>query len=162
MVRRRALTLAEAADRLGVKPQRINQMLKAGTLTGPDVGTGRARRGIPRVWESSLEREAQRRAAAAEGGRQRPRKVSKRSVRTRPAEASAILIMKIRLDTAREALRLERQASRRLTRQLADAVAEIAAAQAQSDRLDEIADAYSESLAQLGTPDDPSGISGRA
>jgi hypothetical protein len=41
---------------------------------------------------------------------------------------------------------------------LADAVAEIQAAQAQADRLDEIADGYSEALAQLGTPDDASAV----
>jgi hypothetical protein len=131
-------------------------MLGAGTLAGPDVGPGRAPRGVPRVWESSLKREEQLRATASAEKRSSTRNVSKRSRRTRPAETSAVLMMKIQLDIARDALRAERQASKRLTQQLADAVAEIQAAQAQADRLDQIADGYSDSLAQLGTPDDAS------
>jgi hypothetical protein len=164
MARRRALTLAEAAARLGVKPQRINQMLVTKTLSGPDIGPGRAPRAVPRVWESSLAREEQRRRIASERKANQPARsgnVSKPSRASRPATSAdnaAVLAMKIRLDTARDALREERQANKRLTQQLADAVAEIQAAQEQADRLDEIADGYSESLTQLSTPNDPSRV----
>ena len=41
----------------------------------------------------------------------------------------------------------------------AAAVAEIEAARAQSDRLDDIAEGYSEALAQLIIPDGPEGVS---
>jgi hypothetical protein len=63
--------------------------------------------------------------------------------------------MKIRLDDAREALRYERRANKRLTNVLAAVVAELEAAHAQSDRLDNIAEGYSEALAQLVIPDGP-------
>lgn len=71
----------------------------------------------------------------------------------------AVLQMKVKLDHAREGLRDERRTNRRLTNMLAAAVAEIEAARAQSDRLDDIAEGYSEALAQLIIPDGPEGVS---
>jgi hypothetical protein len=71
----------------------------------------------------------------------------------------AVLQMKVRLDHAREALRDERRANKRLTNMLAAAVAEIEAARAQSDRLDDIAEGYSEALTQLIIPDGPESAS---
>ena len=104
----RALALAEAADRLGVTPQRISQMLRSGDLSGPTVGPGRAPKGVGRVWESSLQQEIDKRGAGS-------RRVGRRStlhdgVQTGPptresAALEAALQMKIRLDDAREALR---------------------------------------------------------
>ena len=75
------------------------------------------------------------------------------------AALEAVLQMKVRLDDAREALRDERQANKRLTNMLAAVVAELKAAHARSDRLDNIAEGYSEALAQLIIPDGPRGAS---
>jgi hypothetical protein len=75
------------------------------------------------------------------------------------AALEAALQMKIRLDDAREALREERQANKRLTSLLAAVVAEMEIARAQSDRLDQIAEGYSEALAQLIIPDGPENAS---
>src|SRR4051794_17722940 len=59
-----ALTLKEAAEQLGVRPQRISQMLADGDLTGPDVPDGgRAPKNMGRVWAQSLNDELQRRAS---------------------------------------------------------------------------------------------------
>lgn len=158
----RALTLAEAADQLGVTPQRISQMLRSGDLSGPTVGPGRAPKGVGRVWESSLQQEIDKRGAGS-------RRVGRRStlhdgVQTGPparesAALEAALQMKIRLDDAREALREERQANKRLTSLLTAVVAEMEIARAQSDRLDHIAEGYSEALAQLIIPDGPGNAS---
>jgi hypothetical protein len=154
----RALTLAEAASRLGVKPQRISQMLRSGDLSGPTVGPGRAPKGVGRVWESSLQHEIDKRLADTRRSR-RPR-TSDGDVQIGPsareaASLEAVLQMKVRLDAAREALREERQANKRLTNMLAAVVAELEAAHAQSDHLDNIAEGYSEALAQLTIPDGP-------
>ncbi len=154
----RALTLAEAAERLGVEPQRISQMLRSGDLSGPAVGPGRAPKGVGRVWESSLQQEIDKRQAGIR--RIRRRTTSDDRVQAGPstresAALEAVLQMKIRLDEAREALREERRANTRLTSMLAAVLAEMEVARAQSDRLDNIAEGYSEALAQLIIPDGP-------
>src|SRR5690349_3308357 len=59
-----ALTIAEAAAALGVKPQRIHQLLRDGRLTGPAVPPGRAPALVGRVWRDSLAAEQKRREAA--------------------------------------------------------------------------------------------------
>lgn len=158
----RALTLAEAAGRLGVKPQRISQMLRSGELSGPTIGPGRAPKGVGRVWEDSLEHEIHRRLT---GIRRSPPpraldgQVQIRSSTREAAALEAVLQMKVKLDDAREALRHERRASKRLTNMLAAVVAELEAARAQSDRIDNIAEGYSEALAQLIIPDEPRDVS---
>jgi hypothetical protein len=158
----RALTLAEAASRLGVKPQRISQMLRSGDLSGPIIEPGRAPKGVGRVWESSLQREIDKRLAGIRRSR-RPMTldgdVQTGSPARKAAALEAVLQMKVRLDDAREALRDERQANKRLTNMLAAVVAELKAAHARSERLDNIAEGYSEALAQLIIPDGPSGAS---
>lgn len=154
----RALTLTEAADRLDVTPQRISQMLRSGDLSGPTIGPGRAPKGAGRVWENSLQREIDKRLAGTRRSR-RPSTldagVQTGSSARETAALEAVLQMKIRLDDAREALRYERRANKRLTNVLAAVVAELEAAHAQSDRLDNIAEGYSEALAQLVIPDGP-------
>ena len=158
----RALTLAEAAERLGVRPQRISQMLRSGDLSGPTLGPGRAPKGAGRVWESSLQQEIDKRQT---GSRRIGRPgTSDDGVQAGPstresAALEAVLQMKIRLDDAREALREERRANKRLTSVLAAVLAEMEVARAQSDRLDNIAEGYSEALAQLIIPDGPGNAS---
>jgi hypothetical protein len=63
--------------------------------------------------------------------------------------------MKVRLDDAREALRQERLANKRLVSMLAAVIVEVEAARAQCDRLDNIAGGYSEALTYLVVPDGP-------
>jgi hypothetical protein len=158
----RALTLAEAAERLGVQPQRICQMLRSGDLSGPAVGLARAPKGAGRVWESSLQQEINKRLA---GNRRLQHlgttgdDVQTGSSAREAAALEALLRMKIRLDDAREALREERRKNKRLASMLAAVVAEMEVAQAQSDRLDNIAEGYSEALTQLITPDGPGNAS---
>jgi hypothetical protein len=154
----RALTLAEAADRLKVTPQRISQMLRRGDLDGPILGPGRAPKGAGRVWEGSVQgeinkrlrgqRPATRRISASDGGQ------AAQSARE-AAALEAMLRMKISLDGAREALREERLANIRLARLLAAVITELQRAQAQTDRVDNIANGYSDAFTQLLIPDDP-------
>jgi phage-related tail fiber protein len=154
----RALTLAEAAQQLGVKPQRISQMLRSGDLSGPSVGSGRAPKGAGRVWESSIQQEISRRLTGGEHTQRLSASVDNIQAGSTAREAAAleaVLRMKVRLDDARDALREERRANRRLVSMLATVVAELEAAQAGSDRLDSIADGYSEALTQLLVPGGP-------
>jgi len=152
-----AVTLAEAASRLGVTAQRVSQLLNLGQLSGPDVGPGRARKNAQRVWESSLRDEIARRSRdhlskpSARASADRSRASAREA-----AAMEATLQMKVRLDDAREALRRERQANERLTSVLAAVTTELQIAQSQADRLDDIAAGYSEALTQFLIPDDPS------
>jgi hypothetical protein len=151
-----AVTLAEAASRLGVTAQRVNQLLNLGQLSGPDVGSGRARKNAQRVWESSLRDEIARRSRdhVSKPSAQASAARSRASARE-AAAIDATLQLKLRLDDAREALRRERQSNERLTNVLAAVTAELQAAQSQADRLDDIAAGYSEALTQLLIPDRP-------
>ena len=164
----KAVTLSEAASVLGVSPQRVNQLLNLGDLTGPDVGPGRARKHAPRVWESSLrqeltKRQAGRRRRAGRALADPSGEVSKPSGSDKEARPpareggalEAALRMKLRLDAAREALRVERQANKRLVGIIAATAAELQVAQAQADRLDDVAAGYSEALTQFLIPDSP-------
>src|SRR5215469_5848571 len=123
----KAVTLSEAASILGVSTQRVNQLLNLGDLTGPDVGHGRARKHALRVWASSLREEltkrqtgrrrrAGRTPADLSGDVSKP-SASDKAPRPSAREGAALeaaLQMKLRLDAAREALRVERQANKRL------------------------------------------------
>lgn len=151
-----ALTLAEAAAALGVSPQRISQMLRKGDLRGPVTGPGRAPKGVGRVWRDEIEREVRERESS-----RRPRRApGSRDLHAGPSarEAAAVeaaLRMKIGLDEARRMLKEERQKRKRLVNMLADALAEIGRAQGEADSFDVMAEAYSEALTQLLTPDQP-------
>jgi hypothetical protein len=151
-----ALTLAEAAAALGVRPQRISQMLSNGDLRGPAMGPGRAPKGVGRVWRHEIEREirdreSERRPRRAPRGRDPHAGASAREA----TAVEAALRMKIGLDEARRMLKEERQKRKRLVSMLADAVAEIGREQADGDSFDIMAEAYSEALTQLLTPDQP-------
>jgi hypothetical protein len=162
MASQRALTLAEAAEQLRVTPQRISQMLRCGVLDGPEVPLGRAQKHAPRVWDSSLQQEITRRQETEHhtphlrptsgAGEVSKRQESDDQAGPSAREAAALeaaLLMKLRLDEARKALREERQANKRLASMLAAVIAELQEAQAQADRLDDIAAGYSEALTQL-------------
>lgn len=97
------------------------------------------------------ERESNRRPRRASGNRDRHAGPSVREA----AGVEAALRMKIGLDEARRMINEERQKRRRLVSMLADAVAEIGRAQAEGDSFDIMAEAYSEALTQLLTPDQP-------
>jgi hypothetical protein len=75
------------------------------------------------------------------------------SARTQSAHAAA-LHLKVALDLAREALKVERAQSAKITKTLAQAVALLEATQDQASRLDAITDGYSEALTQLLAPAD--------
>jgi hypothetical protein len=138
-------------------PQRISQMLSSGRLHGPPVGSGRAPKGADRVWRDEIDRVIRERETGTRRGRRPKGSIDQQGSRT-AREAfvlEAALRMKIGLDEARRLLKEERQTRKRVVSMLADAVAEIARAQAGADSLDRIAEAYSEALTQLLTPDQP-------
>lgn len=156
-----AVTIAEAAAALGVRPQRIHQLLREGRLSGPPVPAGRAPGGIGRVWRESLTAEQARREVVeqqpAVGGRHTPdsrtRRESARGGREPGSAQSAwvaVQELKVALDVAREALRRERAQSARLAQTLADL---LRAERDQGRRLDEIAQGYSDALTQLLGPE---------
>lgn len=103
-----ALTLAEAADRLEISRQRVNQLLDDGLLTGPEY-PGRAPKGAPRVWERSLREYVQ----DHDRGSVLSRKELARALADRDATIAAL---RARLTSAEsttvEALRLELAAAR--------------------------------------------------
>ena len=110
------------------------------------------------MWEDSLEHEIHRRLTEIRRSplpRTLDEHVQTGSSTREAAALEAVLQMKVRLDDAREALRHERRANRRLINMLAAVVAELEAARAQGDRLDNITEGYSEALAQLIIPDEP-------
>lgn len=164
MAAEEALSITQAADALGVSPQRVHQMLREERLNGPDQGPGRAPGGVGRVWRGSLDLEIERRKDRT---RVQPLRRSKQvaragtsldvsasdSARTQSAHAAA-LHLKVALDLAREALKVERAQSAKITKTLAQAVALLEATQDQASRLDAITDGYSEALTQLLAPAD--------
>ena len=65
---------------------------------------------------------------------------------------AAALHLKVALDVAREALRAERAQTAKVTKALAQAVALLESTQDQADRLDALAEGYSEALTQVLAP----------
>jgi hypothetical protein len=66
--------------------------------------------------------------------------------------------MKVRLDVAREALRVERQRTRRLLEVAEELVALLRSAADAADDIDDLADGYSAALTQVLTPGDASSV----
>lgn len=176
-----AVTIAEAATILRVSKPRIHQLLQDRTLTGPAAEPGRAPRNALRVWQSSLDAEANRRKAASTTPDASMRAApSVRSRKTPPPAATASNLanrranaatpdgadadaaraaaqqMKVALDLARDALRAERTQTRKVTRALADAVALLEDQQRLADQADAVADGYAHALTQLLSPTHPS------
>lgn len=150
------MTLTEAAERLGVKRQRVHQLLDDGVLTGPQLeGGGRAPANAPRVWVSSLELEESRRRQRR--GRKAP---GTSAARTEPSgnEADAAYVLKVSLDLARDALRAERIQTARITRLLKEAVTSLEEQQRLAERADRLTEGYSDALTSLLAPGDPSEV----
>jgi len=147
-----ALTIADAATRLGVTTQRISQLLRTGVLSGPPQPVGRrAPKNAPRVWLASLLTHEEQRAQQREPTGTRRRRRSRPSAQV---ESAAIHALKVSLDLARESLAEERQRSRNLTDLLAQTVAELGAQHDLAERADKIADGYSQALSELLAPTD--------
>lgn len=102
------LTLAQAAELLSRQPQRVNQMLAAGELEGPDFAGKRAPKGAGRVWRSSITQVLERRLAASSGRTGAPADIAQLVARERAARAVAHT-MKVAADAALEELAEARQ-----------------------------------------------------
>jgi hypothetical protein len=170
-----ALTIADAAAALGVKPQRVSQLLRDGRLSGPPgPAPGRQPAGLLRVYVSSLR--AYR--AAVPAGRRGPspapptsadvskrlayaegqladsaaelralRELVERVGEREHAAMSALLDMKVAADVSREKVAVERRRVAELGKLLQQTAAVLV------DRLqddpDAVTDAYSNALTQL-------------
>ncbi|WP_148615475.1 hypothetical protein [Nocardioides rubriscoriae] len=174
-----ALTLAQAAQRLGVQPQRISQMLNKGDLTGPDLPPGRAPKNVGRVWVSSVVAELKRRrldhpAGGGLAGRVRLLEAklaeleaadlrrgpssgsdgSHSQARERAALAVAATL-KVSLEVATQSLLSEQQVSAGLRRENAALRESLDLAEQRAHTLDALAKTFGESLTQLLGPDSP-------
>ncbi|WP_143537911.1 MULTISPECIES: hypothetical protein [unclassified Rhodococcus (in: high G+C Gram-positive bacteria)] len=127
------MTIRDAATRLGVSRQRINQMLKARDLYGPPQPSGtRAPRNAPRVFVSSLESWE----AGHAGRRGGSHTVSEATLRDDAYR------MKLALDVARDQLTMERRQNEKLTGLLADAVAALQAEHEMARKAERITEEY--------------------
>ncbi|WP_019972684.1 hypothetical protein [Mycobacterium sp. 141] len=105
-----ALTLAEAADRLEISTQRVNQLLDDGLLAGPEY-LGRAPKGAPRVWARSLldyERDHERgsvlsRSKLARALAERDAIIADLRSRLAAAESTTVEALRLELAAARAA-----------------------------------------------------------
>lgn len=130
-----ALTISEAARQLGVTPQRVHALLRTGGLAGPaKPAEGRAPRGAPRVYISSIE---QRLASMLSDESARPRDDAATRVLRDDAQR-----LKIALDAARDQMARLRQQNARLTSLLAETVAALQQEQAMAEQADVIAEQY--------------------
>lgn len=132
-----ALSIRDAATRLGVTRQRVSQMLAAGDLTGPPQPAGaRAPRNAPRVFVASLESwEADR-----DGHRGGPPR--QRSSAAEEALRDDAYRLKLALDVARDQLSKQRLQNEKLTGLLADAVATLQAEQVMARESERITEEY--------------------
>jgi hypothetical protein len=164
MAQPKILTIRETEAELHLSGPRIHQLLKDGHLGGPDLPPGRKRHspGAPRVYAASVRAYLEDR----EGERPPPRKAPKRtrdagpipepgSARDAAAARTAAQEMKIKLDTAREEVAAERKRNEELLEVIDKLVGILRGSQKSADKLDDVADGYSEALTQLLTPDTP-------
>ena len=176
-----ALTLVAAADRLGVTPQRISQMLKKGELQGPPAGEGRrAAKNAERVWTRSVEEALTRprrhrrksvamveepieaRVAALEASLLGSRTESgsgaevQRLANRERAARDAALQLKVAADAALAALKVERERNEELEAENARLTALVERAQRRAAVAEAASQAYGEGLTQLLAPSDAS------
>lgn len=147
-----AVTIQDAAARLGVTRQRINQMLTAGDLDGPHQPAGaRAPRNAPRVFIASLESWEADHAGRRRSGLSRSRSFDAEAVLRDDAYR-----MKLALDTARDQLTKQRLQNEKLAGLLADAVAALQAEQAMAREAERITEEYA-AIATNHLAPDPNG-----
>lgn len=164
MAQPKILTIRETEAELHLSGPRVHQLLKNGDLDGPDLPAGRKRHlpGAPRVYAVSVRAYL----AAREGERPAPRRSTSRSGEVRPtaelgsgpaaaASRTAVQEMKVKLDTAREEVAAERKRNEELLEVIDKLVGILRSSQKSADKLDDVADGYSQALTQLLTPDTP-------
>jgi hypothetical protein len=180
--KQQALTLAEAAARLGVTPQRVSQMLATGALRGPAVTTARAAKNAERVWVSAVEealaqprhrrhhRQAadsllEERVAALEArlqanartSFQHPEELERLANLERAARESA-LHLKVAADAAMAALGLEQKRTRELGAEVARLRGLVEEAQRRAEVAETVRQAFGDGLTQLLAPGDAAGV----
>lgn len=170
-----ALTIAQAASALNLSEQRIHQLLRDGDLDGVDLPAGRRRHtpGAPRVFVDSVDRlrgnreDGHRQKTAAWNG---TRALRSRAAKTPPLEQpgvaverptaadeveaarAAALEMKVRLDATRDQLKQERARTRKALDVAAGLLDLLCESSHASDRLNDLADGYSDALTQVLAP----------
>jgi hypothetical protein len=166
-----AYTLAQAAQLLGVSPQRVGQMLKDGALTGPQYQLKRVPKNAHRVWKWSVDQELARRQPLSQqdtASNQHADTVVEYEFLGQWLERKEARInaaaqeLKVAADLARQQAAEDRRKARQLMSKLAKVVIQQAEVIDQlksdltleSDRSEQILDAYSNALTQLLSPDD--------
>lgn len=131
-----AVTIQDAATRLGVTPQRVSQMLKSGVLTGPPQPPGA--RGVPnapRVYVASIQ-DRQMQRASTQHGDGRP------GTRSEAALKDDAHRLKLALDVARDQIARQRDQNERLASLLAQTVAALQEEQALARESERITEQY--------------------
>lgn len=146
----KALTIIDAATRMGVSRQWVNQMLTRGDLDGPPQPPGaRAPRNAPRVYLASLEAREERQADSRSPGQ---------TSRHPPTEAGLrddAYRLKLALDVARDQVAGQRKQNERLASLLADAVLALQQEQALAREAEQITEAYATIATTHLAPDLP-------
>ncbi|VBA61491.1 hypothetical protein [Mycobacterium attenuatum] len=166
-----AYSLAQAAQLLGVSPQRVGQMVKAGALSGPQYQLKRVPKNAPRVWKWAVDRElalrqprspfdspGQNDTKTANDYQDLGQWLEHKEARINAAAQE----LKVAADLARQQAAEDRRKARDLMSKLAKVVIQQAEVidQLKSDlaldfdRSEQMLDAYSNALTQLLTPDD--------
>lgn len=143
-----ALTIRQAADRLGLSTQRVHQMLAKGLLDGPQPPIGRrARKGAARVYVASLEEQARSRSETiGPGSLPDAEMVALREDAHR---------MKVGLDMARDQISRQREQNARLVSLLADTVAALQEEQSSAAQAERITEEYAAIATNHLAPSDP-------
>lgn len=161
--RLRLVSVAQAASRLGLSEARVHQLLKTRELDGPELPTGRLRHvaGTGRVTEASIETLLTKRTTQRPS--QHPKSVPLPMTAAPGSSDTALRAaaqeLKVQLDSARDALRAERDRSRRVLQVTAELVELLRESTDAADGVDRLADGYSAALTQLLSPDDGSDLS---
>jgi hypothetical protein len=160
------LTIRQVAAALNLSGARVHQLVAEGLLDCAPLPSGRMRHapGSPRVTSASVERlRLERGTAARVAAEARARRRGGQAAPTAdlPAGAgeldvaaarAAALELKIRLDSAREQVRNERERADRLLDVAAQLVELLRDSTRSADGLDQVAEGYSSALTQLLAP----------
>jgi len=143
------LTISEAATALNLSGQRVHQLLQIGALEDTALPSGRLRHppNAPRITESSVRALVGVRTSGKTVLPPRERKGNPEVI------ASSTHELKVRADMLREQLRGERERSRRLVEIVETLAGLLREAHDSADRLDAVAETYSDVLTQFLAPD---------